>query len=129
VEETTIVNLVSHAAVVAARHPIPEGEPYRVTTVHHGERSTSVVASIRPGFGLRPHFHREHDEVLVYLDGTAEFRLGDRVMTVRAGDVITVPAGVVHATLRAITPCLLAATFSPGFDIGAPDEDRIHVDD
>jgi quercetin dioxygenase-like cupin family protein len=97
-----------------------------VTHVHHGERTSTVLAVIRPGGGLRPHLHREHDEIIVFLRGEATFRIGDETRRVRANDVITIPAGIVHATLRAETECVLAAVFSPGFDLS--NEDRVFAD-
>jgi len=119
--------LITSAPTFAATHPIPEGELRQVVHVHRSEQSSTAIASIQPGGGLRPHFHAEHDEVIVYLEGEADFRLGDEVTTVRAGDVVSIPAGVVHATIRARTHVLMAATFAPGFDLAY--EDRIYVDD
>jgi quercetin dioxygenase-like cupin family protein len=119
--------LITSASTFVAEHPIPEGKLRNVVHVHRSEQSSTALASIEPGGGLRPHFHAEHDEVIVYLDGEADFRLGDEVITVRAGDVISIPAGVVHGTIRARTPVLIAATLAPGFDL--INEDRTYVDD
>jgi quercetin dioxygenase-like cupin family protein len=118
--------LITSAPTFAATHPIPEGELRNVAHVHRSDRSSTAIASIEPGGGLRPHFHTEHDEVIVFLEGEADFRLGEEVTTVRAGDVVSVPAGVVHATIRARTHVLLAASFAPGFDLA--NEDRTYVD-
>jgi quercetin dioxygenase-like cupin family protein len=118
--------LITSGGTFAAAHPIPEGELAHVVHVHRTDQSSTAIASIRPGGGTRPHFHAEHDEVLVYLEGEADFRLGNEATTVRAGDVVCVPSGVVHATIRARTPVLVAATLAPGFDL--VDEDRIYVD-
>jgi quercetin dioxygenase-like cupin family protein len=119
--------LITRAGAFDAVYPIPTGELRRVVHVHHTDESSTAIARIMPGGGLRPHFHAEHDEVIVYLEGEADFRLGDEVTTVRAGDVVSIPAGVVHATTRARTPVLIAATFAPGFDL--VNEDRIYADD
>jgi quercetin dioxygenase-like cupin family protein len=118
--------LISHAGAFDAAYPIPSGELRRVVHVHHTDESSTAIARIMPGGGLRAHFHAEHDEIIVYLEGEADFRLGDEVTRVRAGDVVSIPAGVVHATTRAHTPVLLAATFAPGFDL--VNEDRTYAD-
>jgi len=97
-----------------------------VEHIHRTERSSTVVALIQPGAGLRPHLHEHHDEIIVFLRGEATFRLGDELRQVGPNDVISVPAGTPHATLRAETECLLAAVFTPGFDLD--DEDRVFVD-
>jgi quercetin dioxygenase-like cupin family protein len=124
--EPTKDALITSAATFTASNPIAEGELVQVVHVHGTEQSSTAIARIRPGGGTRPHFHAEHDEVLVYLEGEADFRLGDEVTTVHAGDVVSVPAGVAHGTIRARTAVLVAATLAPGFDV--VNEDRIYVD-
>jgi mannose-6-phosphate isomerase-like protein (cupin superfamily) len=119
-------SLIVAALSVRNRQPTFQDEFVTVTHVHHSERSSTAVAFIRPGGGLRPHFHREHDEIIVFLAGEASFRIGHEIRQVSANDVISVPAGVIHATLCAKTPCILAATFAPWFD--PINEDRVYVD-
>lgn len=119
-------SLLTNALAVAERDPDPADNLVTVTHVHHSDRSSTVVAVIRPGGGLRPHMHRDHDEIIVFLQGEATFRLGEETRRVRANDVISVPAGVVHATVRAETECVLAAVFAPSFDL--VNEDRVYVD-
>jgi quercetin dioxygenase-like cupin family protein len=119
-------SLIVAACSARDRQPTFQDEFVTVTHVNHTERSTTAIAFIRPGGGLRPHFHRHHDEIIVFLAGAATFRIGNELREVSAHDVISVPAGVVHATLRAKTPCILAATFAPRFDLA--NEDRVYVD-
>lgn len=119
-------SLIIAALAAGNRKPSFQDEFVTVMHVNHTERSSTAIAFIRPGGGLWPHFHRHHDEIIVFLSGKATFRIGDELREVAANDVISVPAGVVHATLRAHTPCVLAATFAPYFDL--INEDRVYVD-
>jgi mannose-6-phosphate isomerase-like protein (cupin superfamily) len=119
-------SLIVAALAAGKRKPSFQDDFVTVTHVHHTERSSTAIAFIRPGGGLRPHFHRHHDEIIVFLAGEATFRIGNELREVSANDVISVPAGVVHATVRAKTPCVLAATFAPYFDL--TNEDRVYVD-
>lgn len=118
--------LIANTYDVIGDNPVLEGESFRVTHLRRTERSTSAVCSIEPGGGLRPHIHHHHDEIIVFLEGEADFRLGDEMRRVRAGDVAVVPAGTAHATMNAATRVVIAAVFAPNFD--PENEDREYVD-
>ena len=60
------------------------------------------------------------------MEGEADFRLGDEVRRVSAGDVAVVPAGTIHATMNTATRVVIAAVFAPNFD--PENEDREYVD-
>jgi mannose-6-phosphate isomerase-like protein (cupin superfamily) len=119
-------DLVATARAVLDEHPLGDDEWFRLVHLHRSERSSTSVALIRAGHGTRPHVHRHHDEVIVYLEGEGDLRFGDDTVVVRAGDVVTVPAGTVHATFHARTDVAVVAVFSPGFDF--ENEDRVYVD-
>ncbi|MGH2936294.1 MAG: cupin domain-containing protein [Gaiellaceae bacterium] len=61
------------------------------------ERTDMVVVAERlaPGDAIPLHRHRI-DEVVVYLAGEAEVRVGTETHDVRAGDIVLVPAGEPH---------------------------------
>lgn len=121
-------NLVATARAVLDEDPLRDDEWYRIVHLHRSEHSSTSVSIIRAGHGTRPHLHRHHDEILIYLEGEADFRFGDDTVAVRAGDVVTVPAGIAHGTFHARTDVVLAAIFSPGFSFDTAIEDRVYVD-
>jgi len=112
---------IAWAKELARADPIREGEPFRLRYVHHTDRSSTAVASIRAGGGIRPHVHREHDEIVIFAEGEVEFRLDDKTETFGPGVVVSVPAGVVHAPVRSREGCLLISVFAPRFDPANPD--------
>lgn len=61
-----------------------------------GEHTQLVIMTIQPGgeIGLETHPHT--DQVLAFVSGTGEARLGGEVRPVAAGDVAVVPAGTEH---------------------------------
>lgn len=63
-----------------------------VATVNDYDIEIANVAGEFPS-----HSHEETDEFFLVLRGPFELRLRDSVMTLREGDVYTVPAGVEHA--------------------------------
>jgi mannose-6-phosphate isomerase-like protein (cupin superfamily) len=118
--------LVQNASSVAQVSRASQDKPCTVQYVHRTSRSSTAIAVLQPGEGLRPHVHENHDEIIVVLCGEATFRLGDDVRPVRTHDVVCVPAGTPHATVRAKSEVILVAVFAPSFD--TTDEDRTYID-
>ncbi|MGH6921717.1 MAG: cupin domain-containing protein, partial [Geminicoccaceae bacterium] len=85
--------------------------------------------SWRNGIYPFPHYHSTAHEVLGICRGEARVRFGGAkgvVMTVRAGDVVVIPAGVGHQNLGAGGECLVVGAYPPGPDwdlcTGKPEE-------
>ena len=121
-----IVSVSELAKTTEVPATIHLGKMLAVEHLWQTERSNTSMAVIEPGGGLRPHYHRDHDEIIVFLSGSGLFRIGDQIRPVKAHDVVTVPAGVVHTTFRAETRIVLAAVFAPNFDLA--NEDRVYVE-
>ena len=78
-----------------------------------------------PGRKIRPHFHREREEVYVILDGKARLRLGDEYVEVGEGYVAYVPRGTVHAAESiGAEPLMLIFVSTPPYD---PKRDRYYI--
>lgn len=85
---------------------VGEGRSFRFSMGNHGEVKASQATGLKFGF-MRTflpegtgmpllHVHRSMDEAFQILEGTIEYRLGDRYVTVQAGDAVLIPAGVAH---------------------------------
>lgn len=120
-----MVDRVAHAQEVRGDHPAAAGG-LLLTWVRHTERSSTGVVDIAAGGGLAPHIHETHDEVMTILEGAVEMRVGDDTFTAVAGDVISVPAGTVHAPVHSEGGCLMISVFAPWFDAENPD--RVFID-
>jgi quercetin dioxygenase-like cupin family protein len=61
-----------------------------------GREVIQVRVDFDPG-----HFAPEHthpgEEIIYVIEGTLEYRIGGKAVTAKAGDVLFVPAGVVHS--------------------------------
>lgn len=121
-----IVSVAELAKTMEVPPTIHSGKMLAVEHLWKTELSNTSMAVIEPGGGLRPHYHRDHDEVIVFLSGNGLFRIGDQIRPIKAHDVVTVPAGVVHTTFHAETRIVLAAVFAPNFDLA--NEDRVYVE-
>jgi mannose-6-phosphate isomerase-like protein (cupin superfamily) len=50
-----------------------------------------------PGDGTPLHLHRNEDEHIMVIEGTARFALGDKIFDVEAGTLVTLPRNIPHA--------------------------------
>ncbi len=88
------------------------------TLLKQGEHGTLCAADVGAPSGYPMHVHREHDEVIVILEGGGEVVLGDENRVVKKGDVFFVPKGTPHTTRFS---CKCVGFYSPSFDMANPD--------
>ena len=55
------------------------------------------IVEVKPNSGIELHVHPEHEEASLVLEGTIEFALGPETIIGEEGDVLIVPASIVHA--------------------------------
>jgi quercetin dioxygenase-like cupin family protein len=74
-------------------HLLPQGAPSNDILLIRG--------TIKPGFGHEFHLHTDREEFLYILKGSIEQWIGEEKRILGPGDVVYVPAGVVHASYNA----------------------------
>ena len=71
--------------------------------------------SVPSGGGDPPHIQHREDECLYVVEGDLDFLLGEELLAARAGSLIFVPRGTVHAfTNRGKTPARVLELTTPG---------------
>jgi quercetin dioxygenase-like cupin family protein len=80
------------------------------------ESMTANIAS-SSGDGSKLHTQPDHDEIVIVIDGEAEFKVGDEVHRVGPGDFVFIPRNTLHGRVRTITESMSALSiYSPFFD-------------
>ncbi len=103
----------------------PDGEYENVSVkkVYTDESVSCFVIWVR--FAVKPHYHANHTENLVVIEGTAEMTIGDQTFAIGPGDYINIPKGAVHSVkVTSEIPIKVISMQAPEF-LG---EDRIFVD-
>jgi quercetin dioxygenase-like cupin family protein len=78
------------------------------------ERIMTVEATFLPGKAHAFHCHPNQEEVIYVLEGELEQWVEDERRTLRAGDVVIIPAAVVHASYNvSAVPARIIAALSP----------------
>jgi quercetin dioxygenase-like cupin family protein len=70
----------------------------------NAEGLTVGLATIKPGKTNPRHRHPKSEEVLYVLKGRINHTLGDKTITMSAGDVITITPGVIEEKAKAVYP-------------------------
>jgi quercetin dioxygenase-like cupin family protein len=66
----------------------------------------------------RLHRQPNHEELIVVVEGEADFRVGDEVRRVRPGDFVFVPRDALHGAVAAVVePFTFLSIFAPQFDL------------
>jgi quercetin dioxygenase-like cupin family protein len=80
------------------------------------ESMTANIAS-SSGDGSKLHTQPDHDEIVIVIDGEAEFRVGDEVYRIGPGDFVFIPRNTLYGRVRTITESMSALSiYSPFFD-------------
>ncbi len=59
-------------------------------------RVTVVEDTLKPGFHLARHHHRQMTEIFYVLEGAVTFKFDDETVIVKPGDTVNVPPGIWH---------------------------------
>lgn len=130
-EEEGVVSTAGTAPSVASpqnlhsllAEPLETSEDIRVVPLARTEAVSLQLVRVREA--VAAHYHAEHTETVLIVEGEGEFTIGDEVFAARPGDSFVIPAGTVHAfRVRGDGPAAAVTTFSPAFD----GEDRIFLD-
>lgn len=81
--------------------------------LNNSDTLTTGLATILPGQANPRHFHPDCDEVLHVLSGRIRHTMNERTVEMKAGDTVSIPAGVHHnATNIGTEDAVLAISFS-----------------
>jgi mannose-6-phosphate isomerase-like protein (cupin superfamily) len=106
-------------------NPLSPDEPVKRTPLRWGGNSTVNLVQIQAPDGVPTEMHTDHDEIMHVLEGEGEFRIGDRVVRVKPGDVVIAPAGTPHGAKSG--GLVLLSVFGPGQD--PAHWDRVQVEE
>jgi mannose-6-phosphate isomerase-like protein (cupin superfamily) len=73
------------------------GRLYADSSATGGALSSLRISLLGGAAGATPHHHTGSSELFYVVSGAAEMLAGERVLTADTGDLVVVPAGMVHA--------------------------------
>jgi quercetin dioxygenase-like cupin family protein len=98
-----------------AREPNPSKTSGHVWRLHQSATSRTNLVEMRGEAG--EHIHPDAEHSLYVISGEVTLRAGDLETTLRAGDYVSIPAGMKHGyTVPADKPALLISMDAPPYD-------------
>lgn len=96
--------------------PATLSDPVKRMFIVEGDGLTANIATgVDKGNSL--HTQPQHDELLVVLEGEAEFQVGDEQRHVSPGDLIFIPRNTLHGRVRTLTErWAVLSIYAPAFD-------------
>ena len=93
----------------------PDGlENIHVVKIASDKNASDFVVFVKQQVPL--HKHVSHSESLFVLEGTGTFRLGDKTLTIGAGDYVKIPEGTPHSlTVTSAIPLKALSIQAPEF--------------
>ena len=104
--------------------PSGEFDNIHVMKVAEDELQSSFVIWIKKG--VKEHYHSEHTENIIVLEGEAVMTLGDDLFLIKKGDYVNIPKGTPHSVTQVLSdePLKVLSVQSPKFD----GSDRVFVE-
>ncbi|TDD25968.1 cupin domain-containing protein [Nonomuraea diastatica] len=79
-----------------------------------GEKSQLVIMTVPPGGEIGDEVHEGIDQILTFVSGVGEARVGGETREVRQGDLVAVPAGTRHNFVNTgVNPLVLYTVYGP----------------
>ena len=79
-----------------------------------GEHTQLVIMTIPPGEDIGLETHDENDQILSFVSGVGEARVGGSTRKIAAGDLVVVPAGTKHNFVNTgVNPLVLYTVYGP----------------
>ncbi len=96
--------------------PATRGDPVKRMFICDGEAITANIAT-SSGDSSALHTQPGHDEIVIVIEGEAEFMVGDQTRHVGPGDFIFIPRNTLHGRVRTITESMpTLSIYAPHFD-------------
>jgi len=96
--------------------PSTANEPVKRMFICDGAHLTANISMGTEG-GSALHTQPDHDEIVLVLEGEAEFRVGADSRRVGPGDMVFIPKNTLHGRVRTLSPKYAALSiYAPFFD-------------
>lgn len=125
VNESTVHFAIVNLTEFGEDHLINPETGFNISQAASGNNASTNLVQAAPGSVVKMHYHKYRDEIAYIVKGEAIFTISGNNYTVKAGDLVYLPAMTLHRVAAIGNETFVAvSTFAPPFD----GKDRIYVE-
>ncbi|MGA7878773.1 MAG: hypothetical protein WCA08_24145, partial [Desulfoferrobacter sp.] len=85
--EDTLAQVISQVDELLVENPLPEGKKGQAIKIAEDDTVTILLVRQIEGAGLKPHFHKTHDESLYVVRGAGQLLINDKWVDLKPGSI------------------------------------------
>lgn len=110
----TTEQIIKQIDDILKENPLKPGEKAQTIKIAEDNTATVLVLRLLEGVEVKSHFHKTHDEIVVFIKGRGQTTIGDKTMDMKPGTIHFNPMGKVHATKNiGNEPLVVISIFTP----------------
>ena len=110
----TTEQIIKQIDDILKENPLKPGEKAQTIKIAEDDTATVFVLRLLEGVEVKSHFHKTHDEIVVFIKGSGQTTIGDKRMDMKPGTIHFNPMGKVHATKNiGNEPLVAISIFTP----------------
>jgi mannose-6-phosphate isomerase-like protein (cupin superfamily) len=110
----TTEQIIKQIDEILKENPLKPGEQAQTIKIAEDDTTTVLVLRLLEGVEVKSHFHKTHDEIVVFIKGSGQTTIGDKTMDMKPGTIHFNPMGKVHATKNiGNEPLVVISIFTP----------------
>ena len=110
----TTEQIIKQIDDILKENPLKPGEKAQTIKIAEDDTATVFVLRLLEGVEVKGHFHKTHDEIVVFIKGRGQTTIGDKRMDMKLGTIHFNPMGKVHATKNiGNEPLVAISIFTP----------------
>jgi len=108
--------VITHIDEILKANPLEPGKPAQMVPIAQDDSLSLFVVRVIPGFVLKSHFHKTHDETVYVIKGSGQMPINDKWGDIIPGSLHFNPKGKVHSLIKQTgnEPLVVISIFTPG---------------
>lgn len=110
----TTEQIIKQIDEILKENPLKPGEKVQMIKMAEDNTATVLVLRLLEGVEIKNHLHKTHNEIVIFVKGTAQTSIGGKTTEMKPGTIHFNPMGKAHATKNiGNEPLVVISIFTP----------------